>query len=642
MTDLPLIGQQLIELGLIDAKQLNLALTLQKRRKERLGELLLSLKFVSEIDILKVLAERFQIHYIASGKLAAIRVPPSVLAMIPAEYAERRNVLPLVYDSEHGVLSVLANTPSDARLLKEVELLTGCREVNAYLAMRPTIQAAIGKFYRGEAQGVAELEEESAGQGSLLPFDEASREAAFDTGELVPTLGGLRLADEVAAASLLTDNVFVETLNVLISLLEMKNGPMRGHSASVARLAKRVAEKLGQKPKDVYFTVVAAYFHNLGKKPDLHHTLINQRTEKDLKLAQKFYLAPVRLIESAHFPRAVPAILTHLFERVDGKGFPDGLAGDAIPLGSRIIAVVDAYDDLVRHPDWAERPVADIFKELFSYQGTCFDRAVLRALFEVVREAQDATVVAVGERQHTILLLDPTGATHAHLVARLKEAGYRLLVARNTDTAAQVFRQTKVDLVLSEPGTEPLNGYQFCRALKTNAATKDVGFMLLTEQELPTRMIKMGVEAGADDVFSRPLKQELILAKIKRFLMARPEPLAAMQAQTTPQKAAVTGSLADLSLVDVVQLLSNGQKTGMLTLTREREEARIYFNAGLVVNCFYHDLDGETAFYALLEWEHGEFLFETDVTMPERKITLSTPNLVLEGFRLLDEKRAGR
>lgn len=640
-----MLGQQLVELGLITSEQLEAALNLQTKRKERLGELLLSLRFISEVDILRVLADRMRIHYISSDKLANVRIAKTVLDLIPMDYAERRLILPLVYDQNRRILAVLSNTPTDTRMVKELQILTQCNDVHAYLAMRPTIMAGIQRFYREDTQAFSRLQEEGlTQQGSLLSFaPQENRQADIlnnETGE--PRIGGLRLADEVGATAIMSDNLFVETLNILVSLLEMQRKTFRGHSASVARLVKKVSERMDLLPRDVYVNVVAAYIHDLGHHESQHYTLITVRNERDLKAAQKLYLAPVRLIEKANFPAAVPKILTHLFERFDGKGFPDGLAGEDIPIGARIISVVDAYDDLLRQPEFADAGVNAILKELYNFQGSCFDRRVLRAFYEVLSEAQRDSLPPANDNAPAVLLIDPQGNTFAPLITRLRETGLRVLVARDTDTSVNILKQNsgKVRLVLSEVATSPLNGIQLCRALKTNAATREVSFVFISPREESARTIQAAFDAGADDFFSRPLRLEVILAKVKRLIESKAASESAAQGPLS-SKASVTGNLAELSLPDIVQLLSNSRKTGMLVLRRGEDEAKVFINNGAVINCFYKGKDGEDAFFGLLDWEEGDFALETDVTMVEQKINMSTESLMLEGFRIMDEKRAG-
>ncbi len=292
----------LLDLGLISPEQLGSAIKLQQKKNERLGELLFQLKYISETDILKVLAERFRIHYITSEKLSNIRIPRMVLDMIPLEYAEAKHVLPILFDQERSVLSVLAAAPTDPKLLKEIQLLAQCQEVNAYLALkRPS---------SGHSQVLSErsprLRADRTRQhgGIAVRVRERDQPQCHPVPEIQDQNPNLRLSDEVQAGSLMSQNLYIETLNILISLLEMRRGgAFRGHSASVARLAKRMAEEMDLPPDEIYFLVVAAYFHDLGKKDGVHPTLINLHTEKDLELAQKFYMAPVRLIEHIPFPR---------------------------------------------------------------------------------------------------------------------------------------------------------------------------------------------------------------------------------------------------------------------------------------------------------------------------------------------------
>lgn len=643
MTSHKLIGQVLIELGMINQDQLEAGLALQKKRKERIGELLFSLRFISEIDILKVLAERFKIRFLSSSKLSQINIPQNVLRLIPVDFAMNKFVLPLRLDMETNVLSVLVSHPANSRLIDEIRHIAAVREVTAYLALKPTIMAGVKKFYFEEVDSFDNLQENFISQQYLLNMGNEERSNSDQHGVMDASTHGMRLADEVVATSLMTDNLYVETLNILISMLELKKGPFRGHSASVARMVKNISEKLELLPREVYFNVVAAYFHDLGKREGIHHTLINLKTERDLKLAQKLYLAPVRLIEAANFPQIIPDILTHLFERFDGKGFPDGLRGEEIPLGSRIIAAVDAFEDLVRHPDWANKPIEDAIMELFHYQGTCFDRKVLVALNDSARDGSDDNPDTDGKNGQSILHVESTGTAYSDLVVRLKQAGFNVMVAKDTSSALEIMRKNSVEAVLADLRTTPMDAISFCRKVKTDPELKNTIFTIISNRDEAAKTHQAAFDTGADDFFTRPIRVDVVLAKIRLLLMRKKDSkLAGMHAQTTPPRASVTGNLSDLSLADVIQLLANGRKSGMLALHKDNEDAKVFISDGMVINCFYKGKTGEKAFYDLIAWEKGEFALETDCTMPQQEINMPTENLMLEGFRLLDEARAGR
>ncbi len=655
MTTFPPIGQFLLDLGLISREQLEVALQHQHKRKERLGELLVTLNYISEVDMLKVLADRYKIHYMTSDKLAQLSIPRSVLDMIPLQYAEPRAVLPILYDKKNSILSILASNPTDLKLIKEVQLLAQCNEVKAYLALRPAILAAIKYFYRSDDQAFTTLGDWGKGKESVIgkhpkPMLRKSQVPAHPPEDnQASILEDVRvMADKEAAGSqIISDSVFIELLNILISLIELRKDNFRGHSASVANFAKQIAEKLKLGKKETFLVVIAAYLHDLGKKEGVHPTLANIRNADDFQQAKKYAHTPVRLVENVNFPRQIPAILGSMFERWDGKGFPEKLKEKEIPIGSRILALLDAYEDLVRTAESEETKVGNILNKISSLQGKAFDPDVVSALFDIVGRPDDSTQESIELRQRqTVMFVDTQGTQFTPLIGRLKDAGYRVLVARDTDTAISTLKNNEVSMILSEVNAQPLTGVQFCQAVKTNPNYSEIYFLFLSNEDEDPRIITEGFDAGAEDFYTHPLRPEVILAKIKRLFLQMEQRVSALGAkneQAPVNRAAVSGSLEDLALPDLVQLLTNGRKTGMLVVQNgEGEEGRIFVTGGMVINSSYKDLEGEEAFYQLLRWNSGTFSLETSVTLPEQKIMTSPENLMLEGFRLMDEEAAGK
>lgn len=102
---------------------------------------------------------------------------------------------------------------------------------------------------------------------------------------------------------------------------------------------------------------------------------------------------------------------------------------------------------------------------------------------------------------------------------------------------------------------------------------------------------------------------------------------------------AFQGSLKELPLPDIIQLVSVSGKTGKFTLTRDADRGFIYLKNGQMVHAVAGELVGEEAIYALAIWNHGDFQF-TPAEEPERQtITKSNTNLLMEAARRLDEWR---
>ncbi|HXQ78029.1 MAG TPA: DUF4388 domain-containing protein, partial [Gemmatimonadaceae bacterium] len=102
---------------------------------------------------------------------------------------------------------------------------------------------------------------------------------------------------------------------------------------------------------------------------------------------------------------------------------------------------------------------------------------------------------------------------------------------------------------------------------------------------------------------------------------------------------AFQGSLKELPLPDIIQLVSVSGKTGKFTLSRDTDKGFIYLKNGQMVHALVGDLIGEEAIYALAIWNQGEFQFAPGEEPDRQTITKSNTNLLMEAARWLDEWR---
>jgi hypothetical protein len=102
---------------------------------------------------------------------------------------------------------------------------------------------------------------------------------------------------------------------------------------------------------------------------------------------------------------------------------------------------------------------------------------------------------------------------------------------------------------------------------------------------------------------------------------------------------AFQGSLAELHLPDIIQLISVSGKTGVFHLADGSLKGQIYLHEGKIVHAVLEDVTGEEAVYALAIWSQGDFKFEPGIATEERTITKSNTNLLMEAARRLDEWR---
>ena len=108
---------------------------------------------------------------------------------------------------------------------------------------------------------------------------------------------------------------------------------------------------------------------------------------KRSNLALKGFFSGLELLKPFLSADELGRAIRHHHERFDGTGYPEGLAGEAIPLSARILAVIDAYESMTSDRPWrrARRP-AEAASELMTHSGTQFDRRVVEAFVDVLAE----------------------------------------------------------------------------------------------------------------------------------------------------------------------------------------------------------------------------------------------------------------
>jgi diguanylate cyclase (GGDEF)-like protein/putative nucleotidyltransferase with HDIG domain len=163
------------------------------------------------------------------------------------------------------------------------------------------------------------------------------------------------------------------------------------HSQRVAELAARTARRLGLPEEEVELTRLAASLHDLGKLaiPEEILRKPGPLTEPERMVLERHPQIGFRMLESLGVDPVADWVLHH-HERWDGSGYPDGLPGDSIPLGARIIFVADAYDAMTSERVYRRRVTPEqAIAELRRCAGSQFDPEIVDALAEELRELDE-------------------------------------------------------------------------------------------------------------------------------------------------------------------------------------------------------------------------------------------------------------
>jgi HD-GYP domain-containing protein (c-di-GMP phosphodiesterase class II) len=201
------------------------------------------------------------------------------------------------------------------------------------------------------------------------------------------------VADQVGAAlrsaSLFEqlERAYLGTAQALVTAFEAKDAGTPDHAHSIVARAEAVARRLGMDDAGLRDLRFAAVLHDVGKLsvPEAILGKPGPLTARERELVERHTIAGERILEPIEFLGGVRRLVRHGHERWDGMGYPDGLAGEAIPLGSRIILGCDALHAMTTdRPNRRALSGNDAEAELRRHAGTQFDPQVVDALLAVV------------------------------------------------------------------------------------------------------------------------------------------------------------------------------------------------------------------------------------------------------------------
>ncbi|EKS9793904.1 MULTISPECIES: HD domain-containing phosphohydrolase [Burkholderia] len=295
---------------------------------------------------------------------------PDTMRILLTGYAEIASVVQAVNDG--GVYRYLNKPWDDHDLLLTLE------------------QALEQRRLRREAARLAALTE--AQNEALRRFNtELETQVRARTEELGQTVMFLEAAERDLKSS------FTAMVQVCASMIEIRCGSASGHAMRVGEIARRLALTSGMSElhaQDVYF---AGLLHGIGKLslPDelLRKPLAKMTAEEHGLFLQHPLRAQMVLTPVAQLHK-VASIVLHQYERFNGRGTPDGLAGDAIPLGSRILAIARDFEGLRNGDIGAPHSVEQALDALRSQAGVRYDPRIVDGLIELMRDPASLGIAA--------------------------------------------------------------------------------------------------------------------------------------------------------------------------------------------------------------------------------------------------------
>jgi len=179
-----------------------------------------------------------------------------------------------------------------------------------------------------------------------------------------------------------------QSLLGLANALEAKDSYTKGHSERVGAWSRGVATALGLPAAEVDMIGQAGLLHDIGKIgiPEAVLRKPGPLEPEEWVVMRNHPLIGAQIVSPFDFFTAGALMIRHHHERHDGSGYPDGLVGDEIPIGARVIAVVDVYDALTSHrPYRAALPHATVIARLGEAAGRTLDEDAVSAFIDMIQ-----------------------------------------------------------------------------------------------------------------------------------------------------------------------------------------------------------------------------------------------------------------
>ena len=189
--------------------------------------------------------------------------------------------------------------------------------------------------------------------------------------------------------------LFHEFINKLVSLIEEKDPFLKGHCARVARYANIMATAMKLSPEQIQEVYMAALLHDVGyiciREPILHKE--GQLSAKELDMIREHPASGQDILAQLNLNQNILLYVRHHHEFFNGTGYPDGVAGDKIPLGARITALAEAFDAMTSARSYRKAfTIEQALEEIFLQAGKQFDTSLVNLFVELMERERKTQV----------------------------------------------------------------------------------------------------------------------------------------------------------------------------------------------------------------------------------------------------------
>jgi HD domain/GAF domain len=223
--------------------------------------------------------------------------------------------------------------------------------------------------------------------------------------------------------------IYADTVRAFAAAIDIKDKYTQGHSERVGKYSELIAREMGWSEAEVEGIKIAGYLHDVGKLV-VERDIINAPYRIDAKQSSELNRHPAagyEILSPINHPYAdIPLMAKYHHERLDGRGYPDGLTDEQIPMGAKIVSLADAFDAMTTdRPYRKRRSLNEVIDDFRENTGKQFDPKVVRAfcramLKEVTGETKERCILRMLGKNY--IDLDVAAPLLEELIAELESA----------------------------------------------------------------------------------------------------------------------------------------------------------------------------------------------------------------------------
>lgn len=304
--------------------------------------------------------------------------------------------------------------------------------------------------------------------------------------------------------------LYIQTVTALSEAVDAKDRYTSGHSRRVAEYSRMLAEKMGKSKEEQEEIYRAGLLHDIGKIR-IPVEIINKTsrlTDEEYNIIKIHPVTGYNILRGISGSKLIALCAKYHHERYDGKGYPNGLEGDKIPVEARILGVADAYDAMTSNRSYREAlPQEVVRREIEKGRGTQFDPHIADIMLEMIDEDKYYTMKQAEAMHRKILTVDDDVIV-SKLLTRIMsdEPEYEIISVHSGRDALRELERKKFDLILLDVMMPEMDGIETLRAIREKYDTPVV--LITGDKNLDAS--GAFAELGCDDYITKPFLPLLV------------------------------------------------------------------------------------------------------------------------------------